>query len=134
MEEELLDWEDNTQNLPFYKHMIAGSLAGVAEHAVSFPFDTLRTFAQAESTQVSTLSGSISLLRKMGFLETWKGVTTVFYGCIPAHALYFSVYELSRKYFKIESNSSWYFFSTSITGVFATIVHDSIMTPMDGII
>lgn len=133
MEEKILDWEDNPEGLPFYKHMAAGSFAGVAEHGVAFPFDTLRTYAQAESTQLSSFSASMSFVRKVGIIELWRGVTTVFYGCIPAHALYFSVYEVSKKYFKIESNSNLYFISTSFTGALATIVHDSIMTPMDGI-
>ena len=132
MGESVLDWEDNVANLPFYKHMIAGSCAGLVEHSIAFPFDTLRTYAQAESTAVVSLKDSLNLIRKTGFFSMYKGVSTVLYGCIPAHAVYFSIYEVSRDYLKIESNSNIYFFSTAITGILATACHDCIITPMDG--
>lgn len=131
MEEKLLDWEDNTENLPFYKHMLAGSFAGLTEHSIAFPFDTLRTYAQAETTKLVSITDTISFMKRVGFFSMWKGVTSVLYGCIPAHAVYFSVYELSKKSFKIESNNNLYFFSTSLTGIIATACHDCIMTPMD---
>lgn len=133
MEEKVLDWEDNVENLPFYKHMLAGSCAGLAEHSIGFPFDTLRTYAQAESTALVSFKDTVKFIRKTGFFSLYKGVSTVFYGCIPAHAAYFSIYEVSRDLFKIESNSNLYFFSTSLTGIMATACHDCIMTPMDGI-
>jgi solute carrier family 25 (mitochondrial iron transporter), member 28/37 len=132
MEEKLLDWEDNVEHLSFYKHMIAGSCAGLVEHSIAFPFDTLRTFAQAETTHVVSISETMQLVRNVGFRSMWKGVTTVLYGCVPAHAAYFSVYELSRKNFQIQSNSNFYLFSTAATGVLATFSHDCLMTPMDG--
>ena len=132
MEELLLDWEDNTENLPFYKHMLAGSCAGLVEHSIAFPFDTLRTFAQAESTKIVSLRETSRFIRTVGFLPLWKGVTSVLYGCVPAHAVYFSIYEISSKTLKIESNSSLYLFSTSVTGILATACHDCIITPMDG--
>ena len=132
MEEKLLDWEENVENLPFYKHMIAGSCAGLFEHSITFPFDTLRTYAQAESTKLVSIRDNIKFVRSVGFIPLWKGITSVFYGCVPAHAAYFSIYEFSRKMFNIETNSNYYLLSTSLTGIFATLCHDCIMTPMDG--
>jgi solute carrier family 25 iron transporter 28/37 len=48
VEESMLEWEDNTQNLPFKCHMIAGSCAGVAEHVLVFPIDTLKVNSSSD--------------------------------------------------------------------------------------
>lgn len=113
MEEKLLDWEENSQNLPFYTHMICGSAAGVVEHSISFPFDTIKvkfiqTFAQAESTKMVTFADTANLVRKEGIIRMWHGVSTVILGCVPAHAAYFSIYEYSKRHFNIQSNSQYY--------------------------
>jgi len=52
-------------------------------------------------------------------------------GAVPAHACYFSIYELSKRNFGIHSNSDFYFLSTLATGALAVTAHDLIMTPMD---
>lgn len=133
MEEKLLDWEDNVEGLPFLKHMLAGSCAGITEHSVAFPFDTLRTYAQAESTKLVSIQENANFIKTSGFVNLWRGVTSVLWGCVPAHAVYFSTYEIARKYFKIETNSDLYLVSTAVTGAIATAAHDCIMNPMDGI-
>lgn len=132
MVEELLDWESNALNLPFHKHMIAGSCAGVTEHTISYPFDTIKTYAQAESTRLASFSETKAMIRQNGLFRLWGGVTSVIMGCVPAHAAYFSIYEMSKHTFSIEANSEFYLFSTMTTGALATIAHDTIMTPMDG--
>jgi solute carrier family 25 iron transporter 28/37 len=43
MDEDFLDWEANADNIPFKKHMFAGSIAGCVEHLVMFPVDTVKT-------------------------------------------------------------------------------------------
>lgn len=42
MDDSAFDWEQNVHNLPFLRHMIAGSIAGVAEHCLMFPVDTVK--------------------------------------------------------------------------------------------
>lgn len=138
MDDSAYDWESNVHNLPFLKHMLAGSIAGVAEHCLMFPIDTIKvrstqTQMQARSSRSFTFSdASLALYRSAGFSRLWTGVSSVVVGCIPAHAAYFAIYEMSKKHFKIEMNSEVYFVSTMLTGCFATLAHDFIMTPMDG--
>ena len=44
MEEEDLEWEEwNPARISFVHHLIAGSIAGLAEHVSMFPIDTLKT-------------------------------------------------------------------------------------------
>jgi len=40
------DWEEWDGRSPFWAHCVAGSLAGVAEHAAIYPLDTVRTHIQ----------------------------------------------------------------------------------------
>jgi len=40
------DWEDWDGRSPFWAHCVAGSLAGVVEHAAIYPLDTVRTHIQ----------------------------------------------------------------------------------------
>lgn len=64
-------------------------------------------------------------------MRAWSGVSSVMMGAVPAHACYFSIYELSRRSFGIEANNDFYFLSTIVTGGLAVTAHDMIMTPMD---
>ena len=56
-----LDWEewDPNEN-SFVNHMIAGSIAGLAEHVMMFPIDTVKTHIQCDKC------GSVSPL------QTWS--------------------------------------------------------------
>jgi len=134
---DFLEWEENIHQLPFYKHMIAGSLAGVTEHTMLFPLDTIRVSPTQTNLQASS-SGSLSLsatfqalYKDAGFRRMWRGVESVVLGCIPAHAAFFSIYEYAKRSFHIEMDSHLYFFSTFVTGAVATVAHDAIITPMD---
>jgi solute carrier family 25 iron transporter 28/37 len=88
---------------------------------------------QASSSRSSHLSEVFyKIFETEGFLRLWRGVSSVVLGCVPAHAAYFSIYEMGKRKFNIESNNEMYLFSTMLTGGMATISHDFIMTPMDG--
>ncbi|CAD2086303.1 mitochondrial carrier protein, putative [Plasmodium vinckei lentum] len=100
-------------------------------------------------------------LIKNNVSNLYKGVNVVVLGCIPAHALYFSTFEYSKKYFaNINTNNSpikvmksdignngngdkiikveyklndLNYFSIAICGFLATIAHDLIIAPIDTI-
>ena len=42
-----LEWEEWDGRSPFIHHCIAGSIAGLAEHTLLYPFDTVKTHMQA---------------------------------------------------------------------------------------
>lgn len=74
-----LDWEDwDPKEGSFVHHMIAGSFAGVAEHALMFPVDTIKTFIQCERCVTPCVKQQVS--RPCGDLgATCKLVAGVFY-------------------------------------------------------
>lgn len=195
------DWEEWDGKGPFWVHCVAGSIAGVAEHTLVYPLDTVRTHIQvcascvhrvstsalnnihssagAASSAVSkkATAGAAPRIRgalaatattpqqlptgmwqtmrflmnepsvltaprpstNMATLESlygmtrlWRGVESILLGCIPAHALYFSVYETLKAAAPRNSQTgevaTW---ASSLTGAAATLSHDMVMTPLD---
>ena len=80
----------------FWQHAVAGSIAGVAEHSIMFPVDTLKTHIQVHRATPMSL---FELISSCGVPRLWRGVQTMFAGCIPAHAAYFSIYETWKPIF-----------------------------------
>jgi len=106
-------------------HAVAGSLAGVAEHSFMFPMDTIKTAMQTKGS-IGSLQQHLS---RYGLLRMWHGVQTMFCGCIPAHAAYFSIYEHLKPTLSTELNSPETGMGAAVA--VASVAHDSIMTPLD---
>ncbi|KAJ3220289.1 Fe(2+) transporter [Dinochytrium kinnereticum] len=113
--------EDDYETIPHssvYVNLMAGALAGITEHTVMYPFDSIKTRMQVLSPQPSALYTSVSNALKRitsteGFNALWRGVNSVIIGAGPAHALYFATYEHSA------------------AGACATIASDGLMNPFD---
>ncbi len=143
-----LDWEDwDPKAGSFVHHMVAGSFAGIAEHTVMFPVDTIKTFVQCQectltagclkqqsqsSSQaaLSSLQAATRLVQREGFLRLWRGVSTMLSACVPAHAAYFSALEAGKERFGVNGREH-NVVGAAAAGALATVFHDSIMTPMD---
>jgi solute carrier family 25 iron transporter 28/37 len=224
------EWEEWDGSSPFWHHCVAGSMAGLTEHGVVFPLDTVRTHIQvcascpkkittvvpsasasasvSTSTMMSSIfknhrnptsnniaanaaaasiggrsvsgagtktatvavagelpQGMLQTIRYLvsqpvsaiGTLETaatatatatnknnnkavgitrlFRGIQTVFIGCIPAHALYFSNFEIIKAHFtehnKIDNTNHLPMYGSMIAGAVASTSHDCIMSPLD---
>lgn len=117
--------------LQFRQIMIAGSIAGVIEHTAMFPVDTLKTRMQIQS---STLRSGLrhalaSILRLEGPLGLYRGISAMGLGAGPAHAVYFSVYEMAKKFLSRGNPNNPAAHAAS--GVLATVASDAVFTPMD---
>lgn len=187
------DWEEWDGNSPFWIHCVAGSFAGVVEHAAVYPLDTVRTHIQVCASCIqrnninsngtlfktlensaknpSSLRGTTSLNQvaaankvPMGMWQTvrllmnepalvaaeastvmtktatvpsvqgisrlWRGVEAILIGCIPAHALYFSSYEIVKAA-TLDKQGQVTAWGSSLAGAAAVFGHDCIMTPLD---
>ncbi|GMH95129.1 hypothetical protein TrST_g3257 [Triparma strigata] len=146
--EDDLDWEEWDGKGSFLNHCVAGSIAGIAEHTLMYPFDTVKTHMQCSSCpgqpacpksvpiqppgivqtfrSLATSKGGVSPLRM------WRGVHTMFMGCVPAHALYFSSFEVGKKAFGADREGH-HFMAAGAAGAISTFFHDSIMAPADTI-
>ncbi|MCL7046514.1 hypothetical protein MKW94_011231 [Papaver nudicaule] len=130
--------------LGFWKFMVAGSIAGMVEHMAMFPVDTLKTRMQMLGAS-SSCSGSAthsshhhhqigrfftSIMRKEGPLGLYRGIAAMGLGAGPAHAVYFSVYEICKK--KLGGNEPGHHpLLHAASGVVATTASDAVLTPMD---
>ncbi|KAH8581923.1 mitochondrial carrier [Cryptosporidium sp. chipmunk genotype I] len=151
MEKDIEDWEVWKGDIPFWKHSLAGSIAGVMEHSCFFPLDTIKTCLQ--SGKVDGLTGSrgmITFVRSNGIRTLFRGFPAVVFGNVPAHASMFTTYEFSKRLMskitnkleKQNENKSGFLHNTNmsilnsvvspaICGGLSTISHDVIATPLD---
>ncbi|XP_037027682.1 mitoferrin [Bradysia coprophila] len=114
-------------------NMTAGALAGILEHCIMYPMDSVKTRMQSLShatsgqTIVSTFN---NMIRKEGIFRPIRGVTAVVAGAGPAHAFYFATYEYSKEWLtklSPQHNQMNYIMSA----VTATLIHDAISNPTE---
>ena len=134
-----LEYEEwDATNTPFWQHCLAGSVAGVVEHLLMYPVDTLKTHVQTAGTAEET--GMIRLLKRhlqssADMVKLWRGAQAMAMGCIPAHAAQFSSYEAVKTAFLVEHNNSSTLgpLGSTVAGATAALSHDLIMVPADTI-
>ncbi|KAL6341239.1 hypothetical protein AAG906_032357 [Vitis piasezkii] len=119
--------------LHFWQFMVAGSIAGCVEHMAMFPVDTIKTRMQilgpCPIKSVSLSHALRSILKTEGPSGLYRGIGAMGLGAGPAHAVYFSIYEIFKKSLSggNPNNSA----AHAISGVFATVASDAVFTPMD---
>nr|AKN21570.1 slc25a-2 [Schmidtea mediterranea] len=132
------DYEALPENSKLSDHMMAGACAGILEHALVYPFDSIKTRLQCIRPNhgikfKGVIDGLYHIAMKEGMKHTLKGVGAVIIGAGPAHALYFASYEWVKKSFCCPSFGHLNSISYACAGAFATSLHDAIMTPADAI-
>ncbi|KRX38085.1 Mitoferrin [Trichinella murrelli] len=118
-----------------YVHLLAGAAAGIMEHCLFYPIDSVKTRMQSlcrcpEQSCRTPVAGLFSIVRREGFLRSLRGINAIATGSVPAHALYFTVYEKSKLLLTnghLSSNP----FAQGIAGILATLVHDAVMNPVE---
>uniref|UniRef100_A0A2M3ZFI8 Mitoferrin n=1 Tax=Anopheles braziliensis TaxID=58242 RepID=A0A2M3ZFI8_9DIPT len=112
--------------------MTAGAIAGIMEHCVMYPLDSVKTRMQslthmkAHDTILSTLR---DMVRTEGAMRPFRGVMAVVAGAGPAHALYFGAYECSKEMIATVSDRDHVNYMLSAAA--ATLVHDAVSNPAD---
>jgi solute carrier family 25 iron transporter 28/37 len=107
-----------------WKEAVAGSIAGLAEHLAMFPFDTVKTRMQSDSTEFFHTVKVI--LRTERWTHFYRGCVPVVCSAVPAHAAYFSLYESSKRLFGDSSSTS-----VICSAAAATAGHDAVSVPFD---
>jgi len=74
----------------FYSYA-AGSMAGLSEHLSMLPLDNVKTHCQAGS-HLSLFQIMKNIYNAGGLSNFYSGSSVLAMGCIPAHAIYFSIY------------------------------------------
>ncbi|KAG7278014.1 hypothetical protein CRUP_006179 [Coryphaenoides rupestris] len=83
-------------------HMTAGAVAGVLEHTVMYPVDSVKTRMQSlQPDPKAQYKGVYEALKRIvqteGLLRPLRGLNITMLGAGPAHALYFACYEQIKR-------------------------------------
>ena len=129
------DYESLPTNASAKTHMIAGSLAGIMEHCVMHPIDSVKTRLQSLGTGRPVKPGLTSVMMAMvheeGALLPWRGMGAMIAGAGPAHAFYFAAYERLKVIFTRSGSANDDHWAQGAAALFATVVHDGIMSPAE---
>ncbi|KAG9068618.1 Fe(2+) transporter [Linnemannia hyalina] len=129
------DYEALPENASLTACLIAGAIAGVAEHAVMYPVDSIKTRMQILApTPQAMYSGVFNAASRISTTEgartLWRGVNSVIMGAGPAHALYFATYEYAKESFG-GNGAGHHPVAAAAAGACATTAHDALMNPFD---
>ncbi|KAG6332650.1 hypothetical protein ID866_6435 [Astraeus odoratus] len=127
-----VDYEGLPSNAGLGVNMVAGALAGITEHAVMFPIDSIKTRMQVFATSPAAVYTGIGnaftrISSTEGMRALWRGVSSVILGAGPAHAVHFGTYEFVKE-FAGGGNQP---LTTAVAGASATIASDALMNPFD---
>lgn len=134
---EEIEYEGLDPNAGLSVNMMAGALAGITEHAVMFPVDSIKTRMQVFATSPSAVYTGIGnaftrISSTEGMRALWRGVSSVIMGAGPAHAVHFGAYEAVKELAggnEQGNRNQW--LATSLAGASATIASDALMNPFD---
>ena len=102
---EYFEWEER-DSLPIRQHMVAGSLAGIIEHLTILPLDIIKTHQQSSLFRSNIMKTGSYIYNSGGMKKFWRGTMPITLGCIPSHALFFSIYEISRSYLSLNESDN----------------------------
>ncbi|KAL1929687.1 hypothetical protein VTP01DRAFT_1825 [Rhizomucor pusillus] len=120
MDEEY-EYESLGANSTMAQNAIAGAFAGIGEHCLMYPVDSIKT-------RMQVLSASTTI--RWSRTKLWRGVFSVVLGAGPAHALHFATFEHCKERFSA-SEGSQHLIAAGAAGACATLTHDAFMTPFD---
>jgi solute carrier family 25 iron transporter 28/37 len=86
--------------------------------------------ATRPATAAAASSSTITFAQLAGLSRLWRGVQTILIGCIPAHALYFSSYELVKAS-TLDETGNVTTYGSALAGAAAVTGHDIILGPLD---
>jgi len=124
------DWRP--EETSFSTHLIAGAIAGTAEHCGMFPVDTIKTHLQASKSKISAQSAVRLIVAQHGGGALFRGISAIALTSAPAHAVYFSVYEFLKRKFGANTQQHTPVRNAG-AGVIATMLSDAVMTPADAV-
>ncbi|NWY18136.1 MFRN1 protein, partial [Aphelocoma coerulescens] len=131
------DYESLPSGAALGTHMVAGAVAGIMEHTVMYPVDSVKTRMQSLQPDPKAQYRSVyEALKKMvlteGLWRPLRGINVTMLGAGPAHAMYFACYEKMKKslsdIFQQGGNSH---LANGIAGSVATLLHDAVMNPAE---
>jgi len=135
MAEEEVEYEGLPSNAGLAVNMLAGALAGISEHAVMYPVDSIKTRMQVLATSPAAVYSGIGnafsrISSTEGIRALWRGVSSVILGAGPAHAVQFGVYEAVKELAGGNRGGPQWVANTT-AGAAGAIANEALMNPFD---
>ncbi|XP_041985414.1 mitoferrin isoform X2 [Aricia agestis] len=114
-------------------HMTAGAIAGVMEHCVMYPLDSVKTRMQSlRSAHNSSIVETFRhMVQREGLLRPVRGMSAVVLGAGPAHACFFATYEQSKHTLSQLMRHRHDHITHGLSGCLASLVHDAVSNPAE---
>ncbi|XP_063389489.1 mitoferrin isoform X1 [Cydia fagiglandana] len=114
-------------------HMTAGAVAGVMEHCIMYPLDSVKTRMQSLRTaHNSSITETFRhMVRREGLLRPIRGMSAVVLGAGPAHACFFATYEHSKHTLAHLTRHRHDHLTHGLSGCLASLVHDAVSNPAE---
>ncbi|TRX88586.1 hypothetical protein FHL15_010537 [Xylaria flabelliformis] len=130
------DYEALPPNFSLVQNMAAGAFAGIAEHTVMYPIDAIKTRMQIINPSAGTvykgmIQSTMRIASGEGFMNLWRGMSSVVVGAGPAHAVYFATYEAVKHLMGGNRTGTHHPLAAATSGACATIASDALMNPFD---
>ncbi|KAM3955093.1 mitoferrin-1 [Aphomia sociella] len=127
------DYETLPTTQDFTTHMTAGAIAGVMEHCIMYPLDSVKTRMQSLRTaHNSTITETFRyMVKREGLLRPIRGMSAVVLGAGPAHACYFATYEHSKQTLAQLTRHRHDHITHGLSGCVASLVHDAVSNPAE---
>ncbi|TRZ03908.1 hypothetical protein DNTS_011093, partial [Danionella cerebrum] len=131
------DYESLPPHASLGTQMTAGAVAGVLEHTVMYPVDSVKTRMQSlqpdpQAQYRSVYGGLKQIIRTEGLLRPLRGLNITVLGAGPAHALYFACYErIKCSLSAVIQNGGNSHIANGVAGSIATVLHDAVMNPAE---
>ncbi|CAG01611.1 unnamed protein product, partial [Tetraodon nigroviridis] len=131
------DYESLPPHVPVMTHMTAGAVAGILEHTVMYPVDSVKTRMQSlQPDPNAQYRGVYEALKRIiqteGIFRPLRGLNVTMLGAGPAHALYFACYErVKYSLSDIIQNGGNSHVANGVAGSLATVLHDAVMNPAE---
>lgn len=133
--------DDDYESLPptasLVTHMTAGAVAGILEHTLMYPVDSVKTRMQSlqpdpKAQYRGVYEALCRIVRTEGLMRPLRGLNVTMLGAGPAHALYFACYErMKRSLSDIIQNGGNSHIANGLAGSLATVLHDAVMNPAE---
>lgn len=131
------DYESLPPHVSVTTHMTAGAVAGILEHTVMYPVDSVKTRMQSlqpdpKAEYRSVYEALKRIIRTEGIFRPLRGLNITMMGAGPAHALYFACYERVKRSLSdvIQSGGNSHL-ANGVAGSVATVLHDAVMNPAE---
>uniref|UniRef100_A0A146L4B6 Mitochondrial 2-oxodicarboxylate carrier n=4 Tax=Lygus hesperus TaxID=30085 RepID=A0A146L4B6_LYGHE len=118
-------------DVPFWKQLVAGGGAGIAEILLMYPTDVMKTRAQVVSKRTPIVETFVNILRTEGLGTFYRGITSPIVAEAPKRAVKFSCNERYKSLFVNPTTNTMSNFGAVAAGSLAGVTEAFVNCPFE---